>query len=55
MTENTVQDVMPPDVKTMIQRLPRLSALAIPYLYWTAANSWIMWNASRWTDGMSRQ
>lgn len=33
---------------------PKHSASAIPFLFWTVANCWTMWNAYRWTAGMSR-
>ncbi len=55
MTENTVQDVMLPDVQSNDSASTRRSALAIPFLYWTAANCWIMWNAYKWTDGMNHR
>ncbi|SUF92804.1 probable capsid portal protein [Salmonella enterica] len=30
-------------------------SFVIPFLFWTAANYWTMWNAYRWTAGMSHQ
>lgn len=40
-------------IKAKLQ--PKHSASVIPFLFWTAANYWTMWNAYRWTAGMSHQ
>ena len=41
MTENTAQDVMPPDVQPNdAATTSRVPALAIPFRYWIAANFW---------------
>lgn len=37
------------------QLQPKHSASVIPFLFWTAANYWTMWNAYRQIAGMSRQ
>lgn len=31
------------------------SPLAIPSLYWTGANCWIIWNADAWIAGTNRR
>ena len=45
MTENTAQEVMPPDVQP--------NDAATTQAFWTAASCWIMWNVCRWTGGTS--
>lgn len=40
-------------IKTKLQ--PKHSASVIPFLFWTAANCWTMWNAYRQIAGMSHQ
>lgn len=40
-------------IKAKLQ--PKHSASVIPFLFWTAANCWTMWNAYKQIAGMSRQ